>query len=449
TSGYKRIYIIDEVHRLSGPAFDALLKTLEEPPEHVMFIFATTEPLKVPETILSRTQRFDFKRVSINDLTTNLSKISQAENLKINEAGLRLIARKADGSVRDSLSLLDQIASYSLGEITEEEIIKALGLVDRQFIFDFITAIAAKESKQVLKLIKNVFESGVDPKDFVGELLEHFRVLLILATDKNATDLLEVNPDEIEGYLKQADYFSLGDIMRLIKMAADLNTDLKESGLDERLLLEMTAVKMAEMEATVKFEDVLKLMRQNAQGLSNSSSGSDLFGSFEKKKDDYQTDKLTFVKKQGEADNNEREYTPLSTSIINLPTLKAGWDNFISILRQQRPMLASQLGMVEVREIVENKLLLVFPASGETSKLIVEKKDNLNLIVTTLKEHFKTNLSIKFDIDPKKENFNIKEQNLYKKNNIDLEKLVEKSPRIKMLLDKVDGQIIGVKKAKK
>jgi len=449
TGGHKRIYIIDEVHRLSGPAFDALLKTLEEPPAHVMFIFATTEPLKVPETILSRTQRFDFKRVSINDLTANLSKISQAENLKINEAGLRLIARKADGSVRDSLSLLDQIASYSLGEITEEEIIKALGLVDRQFIFDFITAIAAKESKQVLKLIKNIFDSGVDPKDFVGELLEHFRILLILATDKNATDLLEVNPDEIEGYLKQSDYFSLGDIMRLIKMAADLNADLKESGLDERLLLEMTAVKMAEMEATVKFEDILKLMRQNTQGLGNSSAGSDLFGSFEKKKDDHQTDKLTFVKKQGETDDNERGYVPLSAHLINLPTIKAGWDNFISVLRQQRPMLASQLGMVEVREIVDNKLLLVFPPSGETSKLIVEKKDNLNLIVTILKEHFKANLSIKFDIDHKKENLNIKKQNSYKNNNINLEKLVEESPRVKMLLDKVNGQIIGVKKAKK
>ena len=173
----KRIYIIDEVHRLSASAFDALLKTLEEPPPHVMFIFATTEPLKVPETILSRTQRFDFKLVSSEDLAKHLKQIADKENLEISESALRLVARKANGSVRDSLSLLDQIAAYADGAVNEENVIEALGLVDKQILFDFVHALAEKDKLSSLKIIKTIFENGVDSKDFVVELLEHLRVL--------------------------------------------------------------------------------------------------------------------------------------------------------------------------------------------------------------------------------------------------------------------------------
>ncbi len=119
TSGKKRIYIIDEVHRLSGSAFDALLKTLEEPPPHVVFIFATTEPFKVPETIRSRTQRYDFRRVSVPEITTHLKKVAEAEKIEIDDEALFIIARKADGAVSDSLSLLDQLSAFSDGRITE------------------------------------------------------------------------------------------------------------------------------------------------------------------------------------------------------------------------------------------------------------------------------------------------------------------------------------------
>ncbi len=263
TSGNKRIYIIDEVHRLSGAAFDALLKTLEEPPEHVLFIFATTEPMKVPETILSRTQRFDFKRVSTTDLIGNLKRIAEKEKLDIDDVAIGLLARKADGSVRDSLSLLDQIAAYAGGAIGEAEVIEALGLVDRQMLFDFTSGIASKENIKVLDLVRRVLEAGIDARDFVAEFLEHLRILLVLATDKSAGDLLNLNESELDEYRQQADFFSVGDVIRLMKMSADLNRDLKDSGLDERLLMEMTAVKMAEMESTVRFEDVLAMIGQN------------------------------------------------------------------------------------------------------------------------------------------------------------------------------------------
>ncbi len=440
--GKKLIYVIDEVHRLSGPAFDALLKTLEEPPPHAMFILATTEPFKVPDTILSRTQRFDFKRVSVKELTTHLTSIARTEKMKITDGALRMIARKADGSVRDSLSLLDQIAAYTTDSITEQHVIQALGLVDRKFLFDFTAAIASRESKTSLRLIKTVFDGGVDPKDFVAELLEHFRVLLILTTDKESGDLLAFGEEELAEYSEQAGYFTVGDIIRLMKTATDLNADLKDSGLDGRLLLEMTAVKMTEMESTVKFEEVLQAIQQNPP-----DSGGDLFGQTEKKKSEPITTPVTLVRNQPEEKPSRPSAPPVYDRAVNILMLRSGWENFLDILKAKRPMLASQLGMVELREMKNNKLMAVFPPSGLNSKVIVEKAENIKLITDLLREHYKANISLSLDIDHELKASEPEETH----NNgagVDVKKIVEDSPRIRMLIERVDGEVIGVGKVK-
>lgn len=443
TSGKKRIYIIDEVHRLSGSAFDALLKTLEEPPPHVMFIFATTDPLKVPETILSRTQRFDFKRVSVKDLAGNLNMIAQKEKLTISEGALRLIARKADGSVRDSLSLLDQIAAFALGEVSEKEVIEALGLVDRILLFDFTRAIAANDNKKSLNMIKTVFDSGLDPSDFVSELLEHFRILLILATDETAGGLLDLEENELKDYVTQANFFSVGDIIRLMKIAADLSRDLKISGLDERLLLEMNAVKMAQIESTVTFEEILKLLKENPGAISNSEA--DLFQDREKKKISTLENPIKTIQK---AATVVPKADPASfTKNINLPIIESGWKNFLDSFHKRKPMLASQLGMVSISGVKDALITFIYPGSAKNSKLIVEKSDNLSIITNALKEHFKANLSIRFDIDQnKKTPADYPSDEEHRK--LELKKLMENSPRIQKLLNRVEGQIVGVKKKK-
>ena len=437
TSGKKRIYIIDEVHRLSGPAFDALLKTLEEPPDHVMFIFATTEPLKVPETILSRTQRYDFKRVSIDDLAGHLDKICQAEKFKATPEALRLIARKADGSVRDSLSLMDQVAAYAEDEITEAEVIEALGLVDKTLLFDLLQAVAGKQVKESLNLIKNIFDGGIDPTDFVKELLEHLRVLLILTTDDNAADLLNLNDADLKDYREQAKLFSIGDIIRLMKMGSDLNRDLKDSGLDERLLLELTAVKMSEMESTVKFEEIIRLMNQNPPA--GGTAGADLFVQSEKKKIN--------LTRPAEPQAVSTPDIPVLTRKINKAIIEADWKGFIDQFHKNKPMLASQLGMADLGDIEENLLTIIFPASGENSKSIVEKPENLTTITSALSHFYKANIKIKFVIDKNRQISNFARENNGEDNET-LVKEVAQSPRIKMLMEKVDGTIIGVRKRK-
>ncbi len=263
TGGKKRIYIIDEVHRLSAAAFDALLKTLEEPPPHVVFMFATTEPGKVPQTILSRTQKFDLKRVPVKALAGHLSSIARKEGLDIEDGAIKLLARKADGSVRDSLSLLDQLTAFASEKITTETVVAALGMVDRQTLIDFVNAVAAHDSKSVLAMVKTIVDGGGDIRDFTAELLEHLRLLMVIATDEKSGELLGFTSGELDELIRQAGNFKLGDIVRLIKIGMDLNRDLKsKTGLDERLLLDVAAIKMAELEGTIRLEEILTRMKQ-------------------------------------------------------------------------------------------------------------------------------------------------------------------------------------------
>ncbi|HEX2897875.1 MAG TPA: DNA polymerase III subunit gamma/tau, partial [candidate division Zixibacteria bacterium] len=291
TGGKKRIYIIDEVHRLSASAFDALLKTLEEPPPHVVFVCATTDPLKVPNTILSRTQRFDFKRVSPTDIAAHIENIAKKEKIKIESDAVRILARKADGSVRDALSLLDQITAFAGEKITERDVVNALGLVDKQLLFDFTHAIAAHDSRKALQIVAKVIDEGTDVIDFTEELMEHFRILMVLTADENAASELGFTTEEVKLYREQAGYFSLGDVLRLLNMAGDLHQDLK-NGMYERLVLEVTAVKMAEMEATVKLEEVLEHIKQAMPAQSDN-----LFGPSEKKNYEIEpTSRVTLVK---------------------------------------------------------------------------------------------------------------------------------------------------------
>lgn len=439
TRGKKRIYIIDEVHRLSGSAFDALLKTLEEPPPHVIFIFATTEPLKVPETILSRTQRFDFRRVSAANLITHLGNIAQRENLNIEAGALTVIARKAEGGVRDALSLLDQIAAFCGESITEADVVTALRLVDRQVLTDFVDGIAASDRVKTLAVIRQVVEAGIDPADFVSELLEYLRTLMILLSAAGAEDLVQLSESEVTEYRKQAENFEVGDLLRLMHMAGELHADLR-TGLDHRLVLDVGAVRMAEMESTVRLADILAMLSERGSLPAQTPAGSEpnLFPSAgQKKNDSFQP---------------SRPMTPLSgpeTAIplrsVNFAQIKAGWENYLIHLRSQSQMLASQVKMAELRGLQDGQIQMVFLKSGEVSRQLVAKPDNAHLILRTLREHFRANLTVRFEVDTERDYVRAEPQG----NSVslaDAQKLVDSSPRLKRLMEMVDGEIIGVKK---
>ena len=178
-NGRYKVFIVDEVHMLSKAAFNALLKTLEEPPAHAIFIFATTEPHKVLPTILSRVQRFDFKRISVDEIVERLKAICKKEGITIDEESLHVIAKKADGALRDALGLMDQAIAFCGDDIHHNELIEALNVVGVDQLFTFISAVEKKDSSAGLQLVDDLMKAGVDIQEFLSALTEHLRNLYV------------------------------------------------------------------------------------------------------------------------------------------------------------------------------------------------------------------------------------------------------------------------------
>ncbi len=255
TRGRYKVYIIDEVHMLTSEAFNALLKTLEEPPEHVLFLFATTEPHKVPATILSRCQRFDFHRIAVSDMAALLKRICESEAIDIDEEALHLIARKADGSLRDSQSILDQMVSFASGPIRAGDVVNALGLIDQQLFFEMTDAVEARSATRGLDLVEKLVASGTSIDEFLAGLLEHFRNLLVVRAAGHA-GLLEMSEANRKRFEEKARDFREEDLLRLIRIVADAQHQIRFSD-NPRIPLELAVVKMAKLDKTASIEDLL------------------------------------------------------------------------------------------------------------------------------------------------------------------------------------------------
>jgi DNA polymerase-3 subunit gamma/tau len=255
--GKYRIYVIDEVHMLSKPAFNALLKTLEEPPKNVVFIFATTEPRKIPDTILSRCQRYDFRRISTERILGQLEKICTSEKIVFERQALLLIARKADGSMRDALSLLDQVYSFSRESIDEKEVRSVLGLVEHEIYTSLMDAVAEKQPGKVLSAVEDVLQKGYDLEEFLSGLEEHLRNLLF-ARIPGVLDSENRNPgaEITRRLIEQSGGFSEGDLLRMTEILRRAQSDLRWSSYP-RFLVEITLLKMAYMDNTVSIEQLL------------------------------------------------------------------------------------------------------------------------------------------------------------------------------------------------
>lgn len=412
----KRIYIIDEVHRLSGPAFDALLKTLEEPPAHAMFIFATTDPQKVPDTIRSRTQRFDFRRVGVNDLVVLLKSIASEEGFTVTAGALRLIARRGEGSVRDAIFLLDQLLSFSEGEITEKLIEGAFGLVDRSFLFKFLDTLAAADSGEALTQISELSDSGSDLLEFAQSLRELYRCLTILkatSTDK-AQNILDLTPDEMEQYQSRLEHHTLGDLVRISDILSETLGSMKEH--DARWMFEIGAIKIAHLESTIRLEEVLAFVetaQTGAQpglvGESNrpGKSADDLFESRPNTARAPEKNRpLTSSSPAVSSPQTPTAPTPSTGEFsneevrrVNLPQVEKSWNGFIASLRGANRMIASQLAMATVRTVKDNHLIASFPSSAASNRTLLEKSPHRRQVQIALEQYFATPMEITFETE--------------------------------------------------
>jgi DNA polymerase III subunit gamma/tau len=255
SSRYK-IYIIDEVHMLTKEAFNALLKTLEEPPSHVIFIFATTETHKVPATILSRCQRFEFRRIPLKQLVNSLKDIARPEGIKISDTALGWIAQGAEGSLRDTLSIFDQVISFAGTDIQDKDVEVLLGVGDKLFLPQISRAVFDRNAAACLKIIEECFYTGLDMKVFYGMILNHFRNLLLVKITGGDGNLIDLPDHEIEELKKQAEPVSRETLQRLFDILMTEDEAMRKS-LNPRFNLEFILTRMAYLEPLIPIDELL------------------------------------------------------------------------------------------------------------------------------------------------------------------------------------------------
>ncbi len=252
----RKVYIIDEVHMLTKEAFNALLKTLEEPPAHVLFIFATTELHKLPATILSRCQRFEFRRIPVEQIKANLAGIARAESITLDEESLQLVARRGDGSLRDAQSAFDMVISLCGTTVTHEQILLALNVVDQELYFRVSDMVKERNTAGALALVQEVVDRGYDLREFVGGLVEHFRNLLV-ARATGSTRTIEASDVHRRRYAEDAQKFSVTDLLRFQRLVSGTDASFRYVA-QPRFRLEADLVLLTSLPAAAEVGEVLK-----------------------------------------------------------------------------------------------------------------------------------------------------------------------------------------------
>lgn len=262
TEGRYKVYIIDEVHMLSIGAFNALLKTLEEPPEYVIFILATTEAHKIPVTIMSRCQRYDFRRISVEVITDRLKELTAAENVKAEEKALRYIAKMADGAFRDALSLLDQcMAFYMDSELKYENVLEVLGTVDTDVFSSLLRHIVNEDVASIIRTVDGIILDGRDLAQFVSDFTWYLRNLLMLMTSDSAESMIDMSPENMARLKEEAFMLDEGAVMRYIRILSELSASLRLAT-QKRVQVEVAMVKLARPQMETDMESVTERLKK-------------------------------------------------------------------------------------------------------------------------------------------------------------------------------------------
>ncbi len=261
TVGKFKVYIIDEAHMLSGGAFNALLKTLEEPPAYVIFILATTESHKIPITIRSRCQKYDFRRIGLEVIYNRLMELLQREGIEAEEKAIRYVAKVADGSMRDALSLLDQCISYYLGQtLTYEKVLEVLGAVDVEIFSELMRYVTAGDTTNALRIVDEVIWQGRELSQFVSDFTWYMRNLLLIKSSDAVNDQLDISADNLDSMKQIAGEVPMPALMRYIRVFSELSTQIRYSA-QKRVTLELAVIKLTTPQMEIDTESILERLR--------------------------------------------------------------------------------------------------------------------------------------------------------------------------------------------
>ncbi len=405
-----KVIIIDEVHMLTAEAFNALLKTLEEPPDHVFFMFATTELHKVPVTILSRCQRYELKRVPFSELVTFFAKIANHEGVEISTPALEIIATEADGSVRDGLSLLDQIFAFGGEKISEDDLHEVLGLVDRRIFIKLGKTLLESDLAEGLQLLNHAYNQGVDLKRFSHGLLFYFRSLLICKTSKMPSEILDISDHDMSSLKEVAAKHSTETFTNILNILVKGIEDMQYSS-NPRMVLEMTFVKATQLGEIVPITSILTRL-DKIIAISAGQKPADIQQQSTTPQPEIQppveNQNATIVseKKKVESDNLACSEEPVVVSEstvpenVHSPVIKTkskdvhrDWDGFLKHVKDRKPWMASTLNLSDKSIEKNGELIIKFDEPSEC--LYLQESANMTLLTEFAQDFFQKDLTVK------------------------------------------------------
>jgi len=382
TLGKYKVYIIDEVHQITPDGFNALLKTLEEPPEFVKFIFATTHPQKVMPTIISRCQRMDFRRIPVIEIIAQLEKIVAEENLAVDKEVLSAIAKSSDGSLRDAESVLDQLVSFSRGKVSLKDAITVLGMVEQDILFSLTDKIIQKDPQGALQLFNAIIDDGKDPGVFLSNLIEHFRNLMVAKVSKADTRLVDLPQDICDRLFKQSQSLSLEDIFIAFNIL--VSTQEMSRRLDsQRIPLEISLVKLAynRTEGRILASD----------GQSHKKQGKPSSPPVEPRSKTPPAEK----KEESSPEEGIKE-SPAQKPPVSLDNVKNAWGNIVNNLAKIKMSVSTYLSEGEPTRVQGDVLTVAFPKNYSLHKESLERKENKLIIEKAVSESCNASLRLHF-----------------------------------------------------
>ncbi len=385
TSRYK-IYIIDEVHMLSTSAFNALLKTLEEPPDNVIFIFATTEPHKVLPTIISRCQRYDFKRIPVEAIVARIQALVKEEGIKIDSESIYLIARKADGGLRDALSLMDQVLSYCLDEITIQKVREIFGLLPSQVFANILRSIHSRDAASIIRELHIVLEQGTEIQELMNNLLDFLRVTLLRKIGVSPSD---INPDEYPIYDEIAALFNQNELMYITNYLIQTKIDIRTS-LNPQLILEVVMIKLSRMDEMNDLSEIIGVLDALKGGAPIPVSTSSQYSSPVKPTQQPQPRpqyRQSYEEQAPMPDEPAQDKIDLTTE-----TLKESWQRIANRLHKISQMTSTAFKLSAVAEVNGDKVKIAADSTTHASTI----SKNIDNLVAIFEDIF--GKKVKFEI---------------------------------------------------
>ena len=395
-----KVYIIDEVHMLSQGAFNALLKTLEEPPSYVIFILATTEPHKIPATILSRCQRFDFKRVTVQDMSSRMKEICEDVNIEVDERALNLIARNSQGALRDALSILDQCMSFSDDKIEYKDVVDLLGTVNIEQLFEMAEYVIKEDTKKCLEILNEFVIWGKDIKNLIDDLIDHFRNLMICKVSTELDEIISLPEETIEQLKAQSNLIETNDIIRILNILSETQDNIKSSS-NPRVLAEVSIMKLSQP----MFDESKESLIKRLANLEEIIKSGNIKITTDNTTSTVESQVTTGVEnKQPEVE--EVYYEEVKSEDVKL--VEKSWENILMNIKKDKNMpVYAILREAKDFNVYANDLYIIFDDNFAFAKNKLNDPKTLGYIENVVRDTLNRSFSIKIILKSESKNINL------------------------------------------